>query len=67
MASQIAESWNPLIENAIAGKWVEILKEIAPQVRRIGFIQDLCPKSGADGFDTNDSNYLRPMPQWRGG
>jgi putative ABC transport system substrate-binding protein len=27
-----------VLENAIAGKWVEILKEIAPQVRRIGFI-----------------------------
>jgi putative tryptophan/tyrosine transport system substrate-binding protein len=27
-----------VLENAIAGKWVETLKEIAPQVRRIGFI-----------------------------
>jgi putative tryptophan/tyrosine transport system substrate-binding protein len=27
-----------VLENAIVGKWVEILKEIAPQVRRIGFI-----------------------------
>src|SRR5580704_6082683 len=27
-----------VLENAIAGKWVETLNEIAPQVRRIGFI-----------------------------
>jgi putative tryptophan/tyrosine transport system substrate-binding protein len=27
-----------VLENAIAGKWVETLNEIAPQVRRVGFI-----------------------------
>ena len=27
-----------VLENAIAGKWVETLKEIAPQVSRVGFI-----------------------------
>jgi putative ABC transport system substrate-binding protein len=27
-----------VLENAIAGKWVETLSEIAPQVRRVGFI-----------------------------
>ena len=27
-----------VLENAIAGKWVEILNEIAPQVGRVGFI-----------------------------
>ena len=27
-----------VLENAIAGKWVETLTEIAPQVRRVGFI-----------------------------
>src|SRR5271155_1791529 len=36
-------------------------------IRRIGFIQDLYPKSAADGSDANDSNYLRPVPWWRGG
>jgi putative ABC transport system substrate-binding protein len=35
-----------VLENAIAGKWVEILKEIAPQVRRIGFI--LHPETSAN-------------------
>jgi putative ABC transport system substrate-binding protein len=27
-----------VLENAIAGKWVETLSEIAPQVSRVGFI-----------------------------
>src|ERR1700732_2487249 len=35
-----------VLESAIAGKWVEILKEIAPQVRRIGFI--LHPETSAN-------------------
>ena len=35
-----------VLENAIAGKWVETLIEIAPQVRRIGFI--LHPETSAN-------------------
>jgi putative ABC transport system substrate-binding protein len=35
-----------VLENAIAGKWVEILQEIAPTVRRVGFI--LHPETSAN-------------------
>jgi ABC-type uncharacterized transport system substrate-binding protein len=35
-----------VLEDAIAGKWVETLNEIAPQVRRVGFI--LHPETSAN-------------------
>jgi hypothetical protein len=46
-----------VLENAIAGKWVETLNEIAPQVSRVGFI--LHPETPAN------VGLLRAAENWR--
>ena len=38
-----------LYEYGISGKWLELLKEIAPRVKRVGFLQNLVAATGTAG------------------
>ena len=35
-------------EYGLAGKWLELLKEIAPQVTRVGVVRDRPARAGSD-------------------
>jgi hypothetical protein len=56
-----------LFEYSLSAKWIELLKQVAPNVRRAAVIRDAANPAGIAQFGANDVRFSRlegPVPRY---